>query len=93
MASQFPPFIAHSAIIEEPRVYEATFLSTDASQPFEFVFFFKCGRHLAHAAGPQFSPPSYPISSPVPYQPATSKRQQVPAECSIVAYDLFRRRR
>jgi hypothetical protein len=39
VASQFPPFIAHAQIIEEPRVYEATFLSTDASQPFEFVFF------------------------------------------------------
>lgn len=40
MASQFPAFIAHAgAIGEEPRVDEATFLSTDASQPGEFVFF------------------------------------------------------
>lgn len=40
MASQFPAFIAHAGSIgEEPRVYEATFLSTDASQPGEFVFF------------------------------------------------------
>lgn len=39
MASQFPAFLAHAGPIEEPRVYEATFLSTDASQPGEFVFF------------------------------------------------------
>ncbi len=40
MASQFPPFLAHAqAPGSEPRVYEATFLSTDVSQPFEFVFF------------------------------------------------------
>ena len=37
MASQFPPFLAHSQ--EDPRGYEATFLSTDTAQPFEFVFF------------------------------------------------------
>jgi hypothetical protein len=40
VASQFLPFIAHAGGIgDEPRVYEATYLSTDTSQPFEFVFF------------------------------------------------------
>lgn len=37
MASQFPAYLIHSQ--EDPRVYEATFLSTDATQPGEFVFF------------------------------------------------------
>lgn len=37
MASQFPAFLAHGQ--EDPRVDEMTFLSTDASQPGEFVFF------------------------------------------------------
>ncbi|SRR6266581_384740 len=40
MASQFLPFLAHGqAPGGEPRNYEATFLSTDTSQPGEFVFF------------------------------------------------------
>jgi len=39
VASSFPAFIAHAGVIDEPKQYEATFLSTDASQTGEFVFF------------------------------------------------------
>lgn len=83
MASQFPPFLAHAqAPGSEPRNYEATFLSTDTSQPFEFVFFDtadnnvkECGADPALILGLALSnaPASTLLSGRAPLPYATNK--------------------
>lgn len=81
MASQFPAFIAHAQILEEPRVDEVTFLSTDASQPGEFVFFDTadnnvkiCGADPALILGLNLGngPASALLQKPSPYAPNVS---------------------